>query len=92
MSYFSQDPMNIHDFSMSDAFEYDTPDQIPEWEWIEKNASFRGAHNGDCGVWDFIVNVDMVLENNPPKSTKLLDILNEAHNKSIKCILFNQGT
>jgi hypothetical protein len=39
--------------------DYDTPEQIAEWTWIETHHSFAHRGNGvEGGVWEFMVRVD----------------------------------
>jgi hypothetical protein len=71
--------------------EYDVPDQVPEWAWIEANAAFRHRANGQPGgVWDFVINTDAVtLDNCPPTLKAVIAI---ARRKQIAYLLFHQGT
>ena len=39
--------------------DYDVPDTVQEWQWIEKKASFSHRSNGQHGVWDFILNLSL---------------------------------
>jgi hypothetical protein len=32
--------------------DYDTPDLIPEWIWVQKTASFSHCCNGVAGIWE----------------------------------------
>ena len=47
---------------MSDLVEYSgSPDKVPEWMWVKKNASFSHVENGEAGgVWEFIVHLQSV--------------------------------
>lgn len=69
--------------------DYDVPDEIPEWEWVEQNASFHHAHNAKSGIWDFMLNLANEHNDIPPK---LLPVINSAIAKGYSYILFNQGT
>lgn len=72
--------------------EYESPDNIAEWQWIESNASYPCKDNGHSGIWDFVLNVGMFIDNDvegiPPKLQKLLK---SAYENDISYILFNQG-
>lgn len=72
--------------------EYDVPDCIPEWEWVEKHASYAHVANGKRdGIWEFVVNIDMTghLTDVPEK---LKPVFKEANSKSIAYLIFHQGT
>lgn len=39
--------------------EYDAPDEVPDWKWVEKHHSFAHQDNGaEPGVWEFMVRSD----------------------------------
>lgn len=39
--------------------EYDAPDDVPDWQWVEDNHSFaHKANNAEPGVWEFMVHVE----------------------------------
>ena len=39
--------------------EYDAPDDVPDWQWVEDNHSFaHKANNAEPGIWEFMVRVD----------------------------------
>lgn len=70
--------------------DYDTPDQVPEWAWIERNACFAHVGNGDSGVWEFVVNMAAELNEAPPE--KLEPVIRKAREDSIAYLIFHQGT
>jgi hypothetical protein len=75
---------------MSDIVgEYKTPDQVPEWDWVQKEASFAHARNGDSGIWEFMLNLSRDFQGTP-NSLELL--IAEARQKNIAYLLFHQGT
>lgn len=82
----------MQEFCMTDIIDYDTPDGVPEWEWVQTHASYSALANNEGGVWDFIINVDIVLENNDDIPEMLIPVLEEAKKKSIKYVVFHQGT
>jgi hypothetical protein len=82
--------MSVLDLDMSEVIgEYDTPDGIVEWEWVEKNASFSHKHNNSDGIWEFMVNTDNELTGIPKR---LYPFFERARNSGHSYILFNQGT
>lgn len=83
----------IADVNMADIIgEYNTPNNIAEWQWVANNATYPSNYIGDEGVWDFILNVSMFIDNKvediPPKIQKLLQ---SAYDNDVNYILFNQG-
>jgi len=89
-----QDPdvFSILDLNMSDVVgDYDVPEDVLEWSWVKNNASFTHRHNGDSGIWEFMLNIAVVEEQKDiPKN--LVPIINKAISKGCSYILFNQGT
>lgn len=69
--------------------EYENPDDVIEWNWVEHNASFTHKDNGKAGIWDFMLNIAVEHTNIP---AKLLPVINSAKYKGYSYILFNQGT
>jgi len=78
----------IIDVDMTEFFEYDTPDELPEWEWIEANASYHYKENDESGVHDFILNLSNELD--IPHGF-LAELIATARVNNIHYILFNQG-
>lgn len=79
--------------------DYDTPESIPEWSWIEQHASFTHIENNNSGVWEFMVNVDRYFDESQSKfidkdgdnfPDKLLPIFEDAKSKNISYIIFYQ--
>jgi hypothetical protein len=69
--------------------EYENPDDVIEWKWVERNASLSHKDNGKLGIWDFMLNIAVEHTNIP---AKLLPVINSAKYKGYTYILFNQGT
>lgn len=70
--------------------DYDTPDSVPEWKWLEENASYAHVRNGDAGgVWEFILNVARDFKDIP---VKLQPAFSEAKAKDLAYVVFHQGT
>lgn len=80
---------SVGDILMPDIFDYDTPDEISEWAWIEKNASFKHAKNGEDGVFEFMLNTSLEFTDIP---SALAPYIEEAKEKKIAYLLFHQGT
>jgi hypothetical protein len=92
MEHFLQESSTVQEFCMTDLIEYESPDDVPEWDWVRAHAIFESTGNGEGGIWDFIINVDIIMEYNNNIPTLLQSVLNEAKLKSIKYLVFHQGT
>ncbi|MBL4901018.1 MAG: hypothetical protein JKX76_15530 [Colwellia sp.] len=80
----------IIDVCMLDVVDqYDTPDEVPEWEWIEKNSCYEHSKNGQCGIWEFVLNLSVDLSGIPDKLKSVIDTAKKQH---CAYILFHQGT
>lgn len=79
------------DVDMSDIVpEYDVPDDVPEWQWIEQNARWAHLGNGEeGGVWEFLVHADCGAFEDVPENLK--SVFNKAKNQGCIWIMFNQG-
>lgn len=69
--------------------DYETPDQVPEWVWVERNASFNHVQNGRAGVWEFVLNLSRTFEDVPER---LQPVVNAARNDNMSYLIFHQGT
>jgi hypothetical protein len=69
--------------------DYDTPDEIPEWEWVQANATFTHVRNGQDGIHDFALNMSRSFEDVPDS---LKPYITEAKSKNIAYLIFHQGT
>jgi len=50
--------MKLLDISMSMIVgDYNDPDEVKEWHWVKKNASFSHTDNGESGTYEFIINL-----------------------------------
>jgi len=82
--------MEIFDVCMTDVVgDYDVPEDVDEWSWIEGNACFEHHENGEKGVWEFVINLGCELENIPKKLTP---VIAAAHKNGAHYILFHQNT
>lgn len=80
----------IREVMMQDIVgDYDVPESVPEWKWVEENASFAHVQNGVAdGIWEFILNLGNMLA--PPE--KLKPVVEQAHKDGIAYLVFHQGT
>lgn len=69
--------------------DYDTPDTVPEWQWVEQQACFNHCKNGVDGIWDFVLNLSLNFDDVPET---LRPILAEARKKNMAYVIFHQGT
>lgn len=69
--------------------DYDTPDQVPEWPWVERVASYAHAKNGQNGIWEFVLNLSLGWDDIPDR---LLPIISKAKADNIAYIIVHQGT
>jgi hypothetical protein len=57
---------SIRSVSMLDIVgDYDNPNHVPEWQWVERNASLSHVDNGKDGVWQFTLNLDLHFDDIP---------------------------
>tara|TARA_R110002033_G_scaffold135713_6_gene175487 strand:- start:34256 stop:34876 length:621 start_codon:yes stop_codon:yes gene_type:complete len=80
---------SILDINMCDFFDYSDADELPEWEWIEKNCSYDNRDNGESGINDYILNLSNEFDEIPQGF--LTELINFANEREIAYILFNQG-
>jgi hypothetical protein len=69
--------------------EYDTPDQVAEWGWIESNASYAHKENGQAGIWEFVLNLGKDLTDIP---ARLQATIQTARDLNYAYLVFHQGT
>jgi hypothetical protein len=75
------------------APEYDLPEHVPEWRWIQQNASFDYRDNAvDPGAWEFIVRLreecEQEFQNSIPPALK--PFFQYAAERGATCICFYQ--
>jgi hypothetical protein len=91
-SLFAKSPESalVREINMADLFEYEIPDQLPEWTWLEKNASFLHKDNGkSAGVWEMMLNLSKSLEDIPES---LRFDIEQARREGVQFLWFHQGT
>lgn len=75
--------------TMSDIVgDYDVPDTVAEWRWVERNASFTHRDNGSRGVWDHLLNLSRSFDDVPDL---LAPVIAEARAAGVAYLLFHQG-
>jgi len=76
--------------NLADEFEYDTPDDLPEWTWISANCSFVHKENGiEPSVWEEMVRVQKALDD-PELPERLKPFFLKARALGCKWVLFYQ--
>ncbi|WP_299194726.1 hypothetical protein [uncultured Amphritea sp.] len=85
----------VYDVCMVDVVgDYDTPDEVTEWEWVEEKASYKHTQNGSHGIWEFLLNVSVIEnesnDNDIPE--RLKPVIQNALEQNCSYILFHQGT
>jgi hypothetical protein len=69
---------------------YDVPQSVPEWEWVEKHASFTHVRNGQGeGVLEFILNLALDFTDIP---LRLVPVIAEGRRKLLAYLVIHQGT
>ena len=72
--------------------DYEVPENVCEWSWIENNASFRHVHNAESGIWEFIVSTAMIQDDLSSVPKALMPTVSGALSEGYSYILFHQGT
>lgn len=87
----------VVEINVTDFIEYDEPQTVQEWRWIQTQASFAHTENGTGpGVWEFMVRADklraLVDEGGGSQVPSLLrKAIESALEKRPTWILFHQG-
>ena len=68
---------------------YDTPQQVPEWAWVEQHACYEHVRNGQDGVWEFVLNLSCAL---PGVPDKLAPVIADARKVGMAYLIVHQGT
>lgn len=93
----------VRHINMAEFFSYDFPRLLPQWRWIEAHAQMSHRNNGEYGVWEFMLNLDPIREDDGQKLVirpdvkatipNVLDALIDlACADGIDYIVFHQGT
>lgn len=83
-------PQKVLSVMVSDVVgDYDTPDQVPEWAWVETNASYVHGRNGNDGIWESILNLSRTFEGDPGRLTP---VITAARTEGAAYLIIHQGT
>lgn len=69
--------------------DYDTPDTVSEWAWVETHASYQHRANGKDGIWEFVVNLARHFDDIPDT---LRPVFEKATQSGVAYLVFHQGT
>jgi hypothetical protein len=82
----------IGDISMPDQVgDYVRPEDVPEWDWVQRQAVFSHVRNGTDGIWEFILNLS-VLHYQDPVPEKLQGAIADARSKNLAYLVVHQAT
>lgn len=83
----------VLEVSMPDLFgDYDEPEKVAEWKWIEEHASFRHQGNGQIpGVWEHMVHCDRAESRKDSMPELLKPVFAHAKAAGAVWVLFHQG-
>jgi hypothetical protein len=71
--------------------EYDAPDEVPDWKWVEQHHSFAHKGNGvDGGIWEYMVNVEKMQHVQDTPDT-LRPFFDRAKKEGAAWVMFHQG-
>lgn len=80
------------DVNLMDIIEYDEPETVPEWEWIEQHARWAHRGNGnEAGVWEFMVTVSTLENDAASIPATLKPFFDQAEAEGCIWIMFHQG-
>lgn len=83
-------PQKVLSMMMQDVVDdYDTPEKVPEWTWVEANASYVHSRNGKYGVWEFMLNLSCTFEGDPGR---LAPVIAAARAEGAAYLVIHQGT
>lgn len=87
----SPQTVSVFEVCMTDYYSYDTPEDVPAWQWVESLARFEHKGNGvESGVWEFMVRTETAVS-----AKDIPELLKEpvlkAHSQQCPWILFHQG-
>lgn len=69
--------------------DYEEPENVPEWAWVEREASFSHVRNGQDGVWEFVLNLSRRFADIPDR---LRPVIERARQGNLSYLIFHQGT
>lgn len=85
--------LNIMEISLVSLLnDYDRPEEVEEWKWVEQHHAFAHTGNGDeAGTWEFMVHVDTALLGTDPIPPQLKPFFELANQQKAPWILFHQN-
>lgn len=69
--------------------EYEVPENVPEWAWVEREASFNHCRNGEDGIWEFVLNLSRTFDDVPEK---LKTVIAQSRAAGMNYLIIHQGT
>jgi hypothetical protein len=88
----AHDTLRMLEVMMQDVVgEYDVPEEVPEWHWVQQNASFSHVRNAEDGVWEFMVNVERFVDS-ADTPERLKPLFKKARLHKAAWMMFHQGT
>lgn len=69
--------------------EYEVPENVPEWAWVEREASFNHCRNGEDGIWEFVLNLSRTFDGVPEK---LKAVIAQSRAAGMNYLIIHQGT
>lgn len=84
--------MQMFEVMMQDVVgDYEVPEEIPEWQWVQQNAAFSHLRNNQDGIWEFMVAVESFADSDDIPD-KLKALFKKARHHKAAWIMFHQGT
>lgn len=84
----------VYEVNMTDFLDYETPDDVAEWQWIRDLAGFQHTGNGTAaGVWEFMVHASKLREAQASDTVPALlaHEVNKALSLNVAWVMFHQG-
>lgn len=69
--------------------DYKQPKDVPEWAWVEREASYAHIRNGQEGVWEFVLNLSRSFSYIPDR---LKAVITQSRQSNLGYLIFHQGT
>jgi len=67
--------------------DYEDTETVPEWAWVEQNASYAHTRNG-VDAWEFVLNLAIEFDDIPEK---LLPVIQDARKQNLAYLIIHQG-
>lgn len=69
--------------------DYEVPENVTEWQWVEANASYAHVKNGQDGIWEFFLNLSLSWDDIPEKLREVIEVARE---QNCAFLIIHQGT